>query len=154
MQKMLFLFALLLAISSARANDYLSKSYQIVSERYGSESPVTTTKETSGLEVRNSERVEGRVGGPSVTHEKILANDVDVYRIRFYGGSKARVTVSGDGDTDLDLYVYDSSDKLVAKDDDSTDYCIVSWTPSYTSTYKIRIVNRGSIYNNYTMRTN
>ena len=63
--------------------------------------------------------------------------------------SEARVTVEGDGDTDLDLYIYDENNNLITKDDDNIDYCICTWTPKWTGTFKIKIVNRGSVYNRY-----
>lgn len=67
-------------------------------------------------------------------------------------GSSFRVVVDGDGDTDLDLYVYDAgTGRLLGVDDDYTDYCIVS---GYTDTgrIRIRIVNRGSVWNEYQLR--
>src|SRR5258708_7886140 len=72
----------------------------------------------------------------------------------FRAGDEAVVTVSGDGDTDLDLYVYDDNGNLVAKDDDSTDQCLASWTPKWTGRFFIVVKNRGSIYNQYRLRTN
>lgn len=67
-------------------------------------------------------------------------------------GSSFRVVVNGDGDTDLDLYVYDAgTGRLLGRDDDYTDYCIVS---GYSDTGRIivRIVNRGGVYNEYELR--
>lgn len=93
----------------------------------------------------------GRVGGPSETHECVLAGDTDVYSVRFYGGEAASVLVVGDGDTDLDLYVYDENGNLIDSDTDSTDVCVASWTPKWTGYFRIKIRNWGNVRNYYTM---
>jgi hypothetical protein len=87
--------------------------------------------------------------GKMVGTDRVLAHRTDVYKVRFYGGLTAKVWVKGDGDTDLDVYVYDSRGRLVACDTDPDDLCIVNFTPDFTQTYEIRIVNRGDVYNNY-----
>lgn len=84
----------------------------------------------------------------------VKAHSTDVYKVQFRGGETAIVVVSGDGDTDLDLMVYNPSGDLVASDTDSTDDCVVSWTPSRTQTYTIKVKNYGSVYNRYRMAVN
>jgi len=96
----------------------------------------------------------GAVGGPKSGTDRVNANATDRYEVSFNGGEEARVVVDGDGDTDLDLYIYDENGNLITKDDDNTDYCICTWTPKWTGKFIIRIVNRGSVYNEYTIRTN
>jgi hypothetical protein len=96
----------------------------------------------------------GRIGGPGKTVTKVNANSTDKFDVKFEGGKLARVEVRGDGDTDLDLYIYDEEGTVVTKDDDNTDHCIVTWTPSNTMKYTIRVVNRGRVYNQYTITTN
>lgn len=96
----------------------------------------------------------GRVGGASKTLESVKANATDRYTIKFYGGEVAEIFVSGDGDTDLDLYVYDDNGNLIEKDDDYTDDCYCRWTPRWTGSFTVKIVNRGNVYNRYTMWTN
>jgi hypothetical protein len=91
------------------------------------------------------------VGGRKYTRTSVNANSEDVFRVTFRGGELARVALSGDGDTDLDLYVYDENGSLIAKDDDSSDDCYVSWVPRWTSSFKIRVVNRGRVYNEYVL---
>jgi len=83
------------------------------------------------------------------TIERVEAYRTDVWRAQVYQGVPVRVTVDGDGDTDLDLYIYDEDGRMVASDDDFTDYCIGSWTPRFTGMVTIRIVNRGSLWNRY-----
>jgi hypothetical protein len=96
----------------------------------------------------------GAVGGPRENTTRVKARTTDVYNISFRGGETARIVVDGDGDTDLDLYVYDQNGNLIAKDDDNTDYCVVSWTPRFTGPFTIRVVNRGTVWNEYKITTN
>lgn len=98
---------------------------------------------------RLAEKPRGAAHGPHVWSQQVSAHSTDVYRIVFRGGEPAIVVVSGDGDTDLDLYVHDENGNLIAVDDDMTDDCIVRWTPRWTGPFTIRIVNRGSVYNQY-----
>ena len=88
--------------------------------------------------------------GPSIDlYDKVLAGYTDTWTYTFRANSEARVTVEGDGDTDPHLYIYDENNNLITKDDDNIDYCICTWTPKWTGTFKIKIVNRGSVYNRY-----
>ncbi len=98
--------------------------------------------------------VRGAVGGSKYAESSVNAGGTDVYNISFRGGELAMVIVIGDGDTDLDLYVYDNNGNLVARDADYSDDCVATWTPRWTGNFKIKIVNRGSVYNNYILRTN
>ncbi len=61
------------------------------------------------------------------------------------------VLLSGDDDTDLDLYIYNSNGNLVDSDTDNTDDCVCSWSPSSSGYYTIKVVNRGGVYNAYTI---
>jgi hypothetical protein len=96
----------------------------------------------------------GAAGGPKASTTRVNARATDVYTIKFNGGESARITVAGDGDTDLDLYVYDENGNLITKDDDNTDYCVVSWTPRWTGPFTVRVVNRGNVWNQYRITTN
>ena len=88
--------------------------------------------------------------GPSIDlYDKVLAGYTDTWTYTFRANSEARVTVEGDGDTDLDLYIYDENNNLITKDDDGIDYCVCTWTPRWTGQFKIKIVNRGNVYNRY-----
>ena len=49
---------------------------------------------------------------------------------------------ANDGDTDLDLYTQDENDNLIAKNDDSSDYCVAYWRPRWTGTFSVEIVVR------------
>jgi len=96
----------------------------------------------------------GRVGGPGERYNYVYGNSKDLYEVNFIELQLAEIVVIGDGDTDLDLYVYDSNGNLIAKDDDYTDRCYVSWVPRWTGRYIVKIVNRGPILNNYHLVTN
>ncbi len=96
----------------------------------------------------------GAVGGARYHTDRVYSYDTDVYKISFWAGERAQVMVIGDGDTDLDLYIYDENGNLIDKDDDYTDDCICSWTPSWTGSFTIKIKNRGGVYNEYLLTTN
>lgn len=76
------------------------------------------------------------------------------YKWTFKAGELASVYLEGDTTTDLDLFVYDMAGKLVASDEDDTDYCELEWTPAKTATYIIRIKNLGKLENNYYIESN
>lgn len=98
--------------------------------------------------------VRGAVGGEKYASSSVNAGATDVYNISFRGGELAMVIVVGDGDTDLDLYVYDNNGNLIARDADYSDDCVVTFTPRWTGNFRIKIVNRGRVYNSYVLRTN
>ena len=98
--------------------------------------------------------VHGRVDGPTTHYDRVAAYRSDVYWVRFRGGEFAAINVSGDATTDLDLYVYDANGNLIEFDEDATDECLVSWTPRWTGSFRVVIVNRGPVYNDYMLRTN
>lgn len=101
-----------------------------------------------------STKSRGATRGPTVHSDTVLAGNTDSYTISFRGGEEAAVLVSGDGDTDLDCFVYDEDGSLVAKDDDSTDECRLTFRPQRSMRYRVEIVNLGGVYNAYHLRTN
>jgi hypothetical protein len=103
---------------------------------------------------KTNQATRGRVGGPGERYSYVYGNSNDLYDVNFIELQLAEIVVRGDGDTDLDLYVYDSNGNLVAKDDDYTDRCYVSWVPRWTGRFTVKIVNRGPIPNNYHLVTN
>jgi hypothetical protein len=66
---------------------------------------------------------------------------------RLYVGSETRVIVDGDGDTDLDCWLYNPAGRLVSRDTDSTDYCVLA-APD-VGTHRLVIRNFGDVYNDY-----
>ena len=96
----------------------------------------------------------GAVGGARSGRYSVEARGNDSFTMNFYGGQLASVIVRGDGDTDLDVYVYDAAGNLIAKDDDYSDTCLVQWQPYWTGMFRIKVVNRGTVYNNYSIESN
>jgi len=96
----------------------------------------------------------GAIPGPVRKVDRVLGGYTDTWTIRFRGGEPAYVVVSGDGDTDLDLYVYDENGHFITSDTDRSDDCVVSFNPSWTGTFYIKIKNLGRVYNRYVLVTN
>jgi hypothetical protein len=82
--------------------------------------------------------------------ERVKAGGTDVYTRYFLAGEVIRVGVSGNGFTDLDLYVYCpcKNKKLIARDEDETDDCLVSVRAPESGFYTIKVVNRSSLLSN------
>lgn len=96
----------------------------------------------------------GAVGGSRYNNYRLYANCYNTFGVAFHGGEIARVFVSGNGSTNLDLYVYDQYGRLIVYDNNYGDDCFVEWFPIYTTTYTIKIVNRGFYHNDYEISTN
>jgi hypothetical protein len=96
------------------------------------------------------------IDGPRLNTTNVDAHGTDRYVIGFYGGESGLVRVFGDGDTTLELKVYDGNGNLVGSDfdDDGTGYCEVTFTPRWTGSFIIRVINHGNVYNHYTLKTN
>lgn len=99
-------------------------------------------------------KTRGRVYGAARAYRRVEGYSSNTDYILFEGYSLAEIVISGDGDTDLDLYVYDENDNLVASSTNYTDYCHVSFIPRRTASFRLKVINRGSIHNNYTLLTN
>jgi len=99
-------------------------------------------------------QVKGREGGPADHYDQVLAGGTDEYPATFLAHETAEIGISGDHSTDLDLYVYDQNNNLICSSAASgdTEYC--NWTPRWTGAFKIHVVNRGSVANNYEIITN
>ncbi|HEX8564467.1 MAG TPA: hypothetical protein VF648_02275 [Pyrinomonadaceae bacterium] len=80
---------------------------------------------------------------------RLRANRVHTHRI-FLNRGYAQIMISGDGDTDLDLYVYDGNGLLVKADGYSDDE-VVNLTIRYSGYFLVKVVNRGNVYNDYTL---
>ena len=51
-------------------------------------------------------------------------------------------------------YVYDDNGNLIASDTDYSGDCYASWVPRRSGTFVIKVVNRGNVYNIYSLVTN
>jgi len=90
------------------------------------------------------------VGGPQILSNRIVgAYSSRTFTVTLRGGETTSIGVSGDGDTDIDLYVYDALGNLIAEDDDSTDECRVRVIVYRTSSFTIKVVNRGGLSNEF-----
>lgn len=97
----------------------------------------------------NSEILPCGARSVATAYGRVSARSYMCYDLNFYASQIAEVSVVGDGDTDLDLYIYDENDHLIASATDYTDDCFVRFNPRWTGLYRIKIVNRGGVYNNY-----
>jgi hypothetical protein len=91
------------------------------------------------------------VGGSIFRSFSISANRYQTFTVNAYGNEVTRFTLRGDGDTDLDLFVYDCNGNLVVSDTGPSDQAVLLVTPFYTQTLTIKIVNHGSVYNDYSL---
>lgn len=103
----------------------------------------------SALFVAGRPAMADKLGGPVSWTMRAPAQDERFHRFLFRGGERATVYVLGDWDTDLDVYVYDADGRMVARDIDRTDQCVVSWTPERTGYFTIKVKNLGDVYNEY-----
>ena len=91
------------------------------------------------------------VGGGVCRDATAGARSTRDFDITLYGGERSVISLSGDGDTDLDLYVYDENGNLIASDTGYSDQASVWVRPNWTGHFTIRVVNRGSVYNDFTV---
>ena len=63
-------------------------------------------------------------------------------RVEFKKGVQAEIWVSSEHDSDVDVFVYDSRNRLVVKDEHDDRNCHVRWTPTETQRFKIVVANR------------
>jgi hypothetical protein len=82
---------------------------------------------------------------------RVYGGSTESWQTCVQAGNTTTVTVIGDGDTDLDLYVYDDNGYLIDSDTDPTDYCVAIWTPRRDGCFTIKVVNRGRVYNLYSV---
>lgn len=109
--------------------------------------------------IKSIEPTRGPTGkGPIHHYDYVKPRGTDVYTINLQQDKDTLVMflVEGDGDTILELYVYDSEDVLVGSDiaENETSVLMVSFVPRSTGKYKLKIVNRGNVYNRYLLASN
>ena len=92
-------------------------------------------------------------GGPKIAVDTVDEYSSMTYRLTCYGGLPATAIVVGDGDTDLDLIVRDAYGNVVARDLGPSDRCIAVWTPGWTGTFTLEVVNHGHVYNRFVIET-
>ena len=62
--------------------------------------------------------------------------------VKFQEGANVQIWVESEQDSDVDLFVFDSSNTEIAKDDGPSKNCYVTFKPASTQTYKIQVQNR------------
>jgi hypothetical protein len=82
-------------------------------------------------------------------HTSVDAWSTDVYRVE--SGSTISIQIDGDDDTDLDLYVYDCNGNLIVAGESYSDFEKVIVSPFYRQTLTIKVVNRGGVFNRYSI---
>jgi hypothetical protein len=110
---------------------------------------------TAGMLLAGTATFAGGFPRPYGPHrDSVSANDTDVYTMTFRGGEEASIVVAGDLDTVLVLEVRDEDGNLIASDNDLLPPCVARFTPRWTGRFQVRVINTGSVYNNYTIATN
>ena len=84
----------------------------------------------------------------------ITSYGVQSFDVVFVGGRHARVKINGNDRSNLDLYVYDQNGNLIGRHTGFSDYGVVRWTPRWTGSFRIVVVNRGYRWNRYRIWTN
>ena len=114
-----------------------------------------TEKEVEeSIKTKGSVQQRNAVDGPYYVEDRVYSNSSERYSCKFWSNQLAEVAIVGDGDTDLDLYIYDSNGNLITKDDSTSRNAYCSWIPAWTDTFVIKVVNRGSVYNDFILVTN
>jgi esterase/lipase superfamily enzyme len=88
----------------------------------------------------------GTAQGPVRAIHRIAARATETTVIDV-GRDGTSVVVQGDGDTDIDCWLYDESGRLIASDNDATDYCVFDVTRIVRGRVRLIIRNLGSVYN-------
>lgn len=92
------------------------------------------------------------VGGERFQYDRVCAWSSNTYSVEVWGQETTGITICGDGDTDLDLYVYDSCGRLIVSAESYSDLETVYVRAAYRDTLTIKVVNRGGVYNEFSIR--
>lgn len=100
------------------------------------------------------ERPRGLEGGPRTHRQVAAAAGTDTYIDNFRPGDSATVLITGDGESNLDLYVFDSGGRRICASEKLDDVEVCRWQPASPGRYRVQVVNRGRVENQYEMRSN
>ena len=100
------------------------------------------------------DKMRGSFDGPKRRMDYVSGKGQMIYNIPFRAGEIGEVTVLGSGDTDLDLFIYDANGGLINSDTNDGDDCYARFAPRMAGNVTIKIVNRGTEQNDYSMITN
>lgn len=86
--------------------------------------------------------------------DSVQAYSTNVHSLICTGSGLVTVSLTGDGDTDLDIEIVNTrTGQMVAWNYNLSDRAVVSFYPAANASYMIRVINRGGVYNVYTLRT-
>jgi hypothetical protein len=88
-----------------------------------------------------AERSRGEVDGPQEHFGSVGPNSASNWNAVFRGGELASVTVAGYGNADLDLYIFDDRGNQIRRSTGPGYNESCTWTPIYTGTFILRVVN-------------
>ena len=83
-------------------------------------------------------------------YDYIAPHKTHIWTVPLSGGKHSFVHLSGDGSSDLDLYLYDLEGREIDKNTSASDQCGLTVFEEL-STIVVKIVNRGSVTNNYSL---
>jgi hypothetical protein len=86
--------------------------------------------------------LQGMVGPSSPQTFDVGTGKAHQTYVKFEKGIKVQIWVHSEHDSDVDVFVYDSSRKLIVKDEDDSRNCYVTFVPRETQTYKVVVANR------------
>jgi hypothetical protein len=82
---------------------------------------------------------------PADSAATVLAHDRRVYNLCVPTGVMVHLRVRGSSVSDIDCVVKTGDGREVTRDDDNTDYCMLDWPADGAESYKLEILNRGSV---------
>lgn len=88
------------------------------------------------------------VSTASSAYYRVPKNSIQRHQVYLRPGM-AEITISGDGDTDLDLYIYNGYGDLIAYSEGYSDDESVYFNVFQGGSFTVKVVNRGSVYNEY-----
>lgn len=83
-------------------------------------------------------------------YDYIAPHKTHIWTVPLSGGKHSFVHLSGDGSSDLDLYLYDLEGREIDKNTSASDQCGLTVFEEL-STIVVKIVNRGSVTNSYSL---
>jgi len=96
----------------------------------------------------------GRVAGPGFVNNWVAPGFQRDFTINFQGREYAQVWLAGDGNSLLNLQVFDENGNHLCTARRAGDRQSCGWTPVWTGSFRVRIVNVGGTPSNFRMSTN
>ena len=107
------------------------------------------------IEDVRAESSKGAATGPVYNIGTLGNGATDTYpTVEFVGGEYAEIYVEAKSATDLNLTVYDSQGRLVCSDSDASHIAYCGWRPADTSSFVMKVENKGPQGAKYALMTN